>query len=260
MSNIQDPTARQNGDPGNEVGTCFITSKSYPDLNFLISMVDLPKPSDGFTYSFSTSFVNGSLYYDYESDPNANPNEFTTYVMPPFPCSATEMNGGTIQQVTVQDQSKTKPKTGQVSNIQFAGKFELPHHTHHLAIENEDTTPPTQSNWVVNLFIINSQTQTQSFGIVTCPINPNLDGYNGPYDTYINPDIASGNVNVTPVRASSPDSGQINQVIIGVAAAPLNTDFTGWQVSPGGAVTSTDNVEGNYQPNYLSSTNPTTTL
>jgi hypothetical protein len=261
MSNLQDATARQNGDAGNEVGTCFITSDSYPDFNYLISLVDLPTPSEGFTYSFEVSYANGWLTYTYEPDPNASATALTTYVMPPFLCDAADMNGGAFTNVTVVDQAKTKPKTGQVSNIQFQGKFKLPPHSSHMAIENKDTTEPSQAQWFVNLFIINSATQPQTFGIVTCPLNPYLDGYNGPYEQTLSIDLAqSGNVGVTPVKATSPESAQIHSVAIGVGEALSNVTFGNWQVNVLGVINSGD-VEGNFpSANQLSSTNPTATL
>lgn len=258
MSNLQDPTPRQNGVAGSEVGTCFLTSESYPDFNYLISLVDLPTPSEGFTYSFEVSFSNGWLTYTYEPDPNASATELTTYVMPPFLCDAEDMNGGAFTNVTVVDQAKTKPKTGSVSNIQFQGKFKLPPHSSPTA----DTTEPSQAQWEVNLFIIDSHTLPQTFGIVTCPLNPYLDGYNGPYEQTLSIDLAqSGNVNVTPVKATSPDSGQIHSVAIGVSETTTNVPFGNWQVWVSGEVRSSENVEGNFpSTNQLSRSNPTTYL
>jgi hypothetical protein len=260
MSSLTDSNTRQNGRDGNEVGTCFITSESYPDCNFLLSLVDLPTPSNGFTYSFRPSYSNGTLTYFYDSDPKASTSSLTTYVLPPYSCPESALTDGSLATITVVDtQAKTAPKTGQVSNIQFQGKFGLPHEVSRLNTQHKDTVAPTQADWYVNLFIINSATQTnQSFGIVTCPINENLDGYNGPYSEYLSIVLAdSGNVSVTPNRLAS---AQAAIVAIGVAAAPLNVSFNNWQVWPGGAVTSSANTSGNYRENILSSNNPTTTL
>lgn len=260
MSNVTDSHPRQNGVTGMEVGTCFITSKSYPDSNFLLSMVDLPIPSDGYNYVFKAAYSDGVLTYSYDSDPTIDQKKnppLITFPLPPYPCSEREMTDGSLVSVHVVDNhSKAAPKTGQVSNIQFQGKFELPPAATAAAVQHKNASEPVQTNWIVNIFIINSRTQNQSFGVVTCPINSNLEGYDGPYSSKLSVVMMGGWVDVGLASPANSDVGISNGVAIGIATAPIGEPFIQWSIAPAPNYVFRNSLYGS----SLSSNNPTTTL
>lgn len=189
------------------VGSCFIRSDRYPQFSYLVALVDLPRPvSPGFEYQFTESYSNNWLMYTYTWDPQADPSDTITVMLPPFFISQDDINSNLVQTIQVIDASHNyPPKTGTVSTIKFSGKWgKLP--------QMDAAALGTPQNWYVNAFFIQSETKTnQYFLVATCDIMPSLDGYNGPYTNILSQTpgatpLNGGNLQVAPNR---PTDGEL---------------------------------------------------
>lgn len=253
MESLSQESGRSNGGT-NQVGSFFIISSRFPDLSYLVAMVDLPTPSDGFTYAFSSALSNGMLTYTYTSDPNAG-TDLQTFVLPLYPITQDSINKNLITNISVKDStSKQAPKTGQVSSIQFQGKWEKPKNVKVAATPDDGNNRP--SNWYVNSFIIQSATQNQYFLVATMDIYPELDGYDGPYTNILSDGggVGGGDVQVSVNKPVAPATAPANNCAYYVCDLPAPTEtnptftlsmYTVWGTGP---VSSSSDTSSNYDP------------
>ena len=259
MENLENSNPRSNDSNGsNNVGNCFIVSELYPQYSFMISLVDLPIPSDGFSYDFVTNVNGNSLTYSYSSDPNQNPSaETKTYILPPFSITNDEITSNLIQTIYVNDQKNVvEPKSGTVSTIRFVGKWVRKPQIN-VGVTADANDPKA---WWVNAFIIQSYTQpNQYFLVATCDIMPSLDGYGGPYTNILTSyaSMYGGNLQVVPSRPISPELGssEVTAIYVTEVLPPLTLGFFTVGVT---ALYSSSDVSQNYNPNPSTNTPDTT--